>query len=176
VKKNTSQERAAGERHREELLRHPAFLIRRAFQVYSGIFEEHFADLELLPPEWSVLVVVRTFPGINQSQVALAMAIDKTSSARAIRQLAARGLLAVVESETDRREKHLFVTRKGTRFARDAFAKSEQLRSALTASMQPAERNAFMTGLRAFIERNEHYSRAPFSAPTLAPPSARRAP
>jgi DNA-binding MarR family transcriptional regulator len=165
--KSAVQEVPAGEMHREKLLRHPAFLIRRAFQVYSGIFEQHFAGLALLPTQWSVLVVVSTFPGINQSKVALAMAIDKTSSARAIRQLARRGLLALVESPTDRREKHLFVTREGTRFAREAFATSEQLGAALTAAMQPAERNAFMKGLRAFIECNEHHSRAPFSAPTL---------
>lgn len=154
-----------GEAHRERLFHHPGFLIRRAYQIFSGLYEEVLGDFGLTHAQWAVLVAVEAFPGIDQTEVSRAAGIDKTSSGRAVDRMVARGILETTPGATDRRRKKLHLTKEAQKLLPKVRAGSDRFRDAILARLDEQECAELLTALRRFVEVNDDYSRAPMQMP-----------
>lgn len=154
------------EEHLEHLLSHPGFLIRRSFQIFAGLFDEELGDLGLTHAQWAALMAVAAFPGIDQTQVARAAGIDKTSSGRAIERLVSRGIVGVTQAPGDRRRKRLRLTREGEHIHNRAAKGSQAFRDRLLEKLTEAERETLLRALRNFVLINDEFSRAPIGMPS----------
>ena len=81
----------------------PGFLLRRAHQISAAVFEDACKDLGLTPAQFGVLTVLQAHPGMGQSSLARALGFDKVTVLRVLRGLEARGLVARVPAEDNKR-------------------------------------------------------------------------
>ena len=70
----------------------PGFLLRRAHQISTAVFEDECRTVGLTPAQFGVLTVLQASPGLDQSSLARALGFDKVTVLRVLRGLEARGL------------------------------------------------------------------------------------
>ena len=107
---------SSGARTREQFERlyaRPGFLMRRAHQIASGVFEEEAHSCELTPAQFGTLSVIHMLPGLDQSTLARALGYDKVTTLRVLRGLEARGLLARSQASDNRRNMILHLSDEG---------------------------------------------------------------
>lgn len=153
------------DRHLEMLMNHPGFLIRRAFQIYCGVYEDVLGDLGLSHAQWVVLVTIGAFRGIDQTQLARAAGIDKTSSGRAVDRMVADGIIQVTHAPADRRRKRLSLTEHGTALLARAHEGAARFREAILERLEPEDRAALLEALRTFVRAYDDRSRASLEMP-----------
>lgn len=151
--------------HLEMLMDHPGFLIRRAFQIFCGLYDDVLGEQGLSHAQWAVLVALGAFPGIDQTQLARAAGIDKTSSGRAVDYMVGEGLVAVTPAAGDRRRKALRLTGQGEALLERAREGSARFRDRVTERLSPEQRTALVETLRTFVRAYDDYSRAPLEMP-----------
>lgn len=151
--------------HEQRLLDHPSHLIRRAYQISSALFENEFQTVNLTPGQWSVIVTVFTFPGIDQTEIAHATAQDKTSAARAIRSLVEREILSVNIPAEDGRRRRLTLTGQGHKLREEAMNVSDKLAAVILKILPKESRQQFTSMLQEFVLSGDHLSRAKFKKP-----------
>jgi DNA-binding MarR family transcriptional regulator len=139
----------------------PAYLIRRAHQISVAIFEDEFADLDLTPIQYSVLLIVGLYSGSDQTTVAGLAAIDKTSCWRAIESLRKRDLVSVALDNKDRRSRVLKLTTAGRRLLDKAVPRSRSVQRRLLEPLDRKQQQAFLEAMQMFVEANNNNSRAP---------------
>jgi MarR family transcriptional regulator, temperature-dependent positive regulator of motility len=104
----------------------------------------------LSTPEHVVLYAVGLSDGITADDVAASSARPKNTLSRAVNSLIARGLLTRVEDATDRRRKHLYLTRKGRQIIDEtmpAFVEHEQAMIAVLSLSEQRTLNHLLTKL-----------------------------
>jgi MarR family transcriptional regulator, temperature-dependent positive regulator of motility len=97
-----------------------------------------------------VLYAVGLSDGITADDVAASSARPKNTLSRAVNSLIARGLLTRVEDATDRRRKHLYLTRKGRQIIDEtmpAFVEHEQAMIAVLSLSEQRTLNHLLTKL-----------------------------
>src|SRR5690606_10792970 len=80
-------------------LRIPGHLLRRAQQLHTALFAAEF-DRQLTGPQFAVLQVLATRPGISQRALSDLAALDKSTAADLVQRLVQRGL--VIRSRDER--------------------------------------------------------------------------
>ncbi|MGD0633609.1 MAG: MarR family transcriptional regulator [Beijerinckiaceae bacterium] len=89
------------------------YVLRRAQLAVFANFIRRFADLDLKPAQYSVLLVIRNNPGRKQSEIAAALGIQRTNFVAMLDELEARGLAARARSCIDRRSHSVTLTEEG---------------------------------------------------------------
>ncbi|WP_109106603.1 MarR family transcriptional regulator [Azospirillum sp. TSO35-2] len=89
------------------------FLLKRAQMVVFADFIRTFAERDLRPAQFSVLVIVGRNPGLKQSQVSNALNIKRTNFVPLLDSLEDRGLVKRKLAAGDRRSHALHLTAKG---------------------------------------------------------------
>ncbi|WP_244204474.1 MarR family winged helix-turn-helix transcriptional regulator [Streptomyces africanus] len=89
----------------------PLHLLRRALQSYTARWQEAVGDVT--PPQYSVLLTVHAYPGIDQSRLGVTTGIDPATLAPLVQRLELRGLLAREVDPANRRRKLLTLTEDG---------------------------------------------------------------
>lgn len=87
--------------------------LRRAQLAVFQDFQRHFAEADIRPAQFSVLVVLRHNPGLRATQVAGALGIKRTNFVPLLDGLEARGLAERRRVRGDRRASALFLTEAG---------------------------------------------------------------
>ena len=123
----------------------PGFLFRRAHQIADGIFVEECAELELTPPQHSVLIAVAHHPRISQAEVARLLGFDRATVGQVVRGRARRNLLRRLGSSSDKRNKTIEVTHQGERLLLRASAAMARISRRLLAPLRPQERRLLQT-------------------------------
>jgi DNA-binding MarR family transcriptional regulator len=87
--------------------------MRRAqIAIFQDIISD-FAEHDIRPAQYSVLVLVAANPGLNQSEIAAALGIKRTNFVALIDSLETRGLARRSATLADRRSYALFLTDAG---------------------------------------------------------------
>ena len=89
------------------------YALRRAQLAVFQDFHRHFAEADIRPAQFSVLVVLRHNPGLRATQVATALGIKRTNFVPLFDGLEARGLAERRRVTGDRRASALFLTDSG---------------------------------------------------------------
>ncbi len=95
------------------LAERPGFLARRLHQVHVGLFMERCAAFQITPLQYSVLCVLADLGAADQTSLAAAIALDRTTTTGILKRLEARGLVRRLKSEADRRARDCGLTPEG---------------------------------------------------------------
>ena len=88
-----------------------------AYRDFTGDADELLADLGYGRAHHRVIHFVGRHPGLRVADLLDILRITKQSLARVLKQLIDEGFVTQRSGETDRRERHLFLTQKGRNFA-----------------------------------------------------------
>ncbi len=92
-----------------------AFLILDAARLQRTVFDRRVRRLGFTRAQWLVLRCVGDQPGINQSELAEVLEVEKATAGRLIDRLESFGWLERRPDETDRRIKRVYMTELGLR-------------------------------------------------------------
>jgi DNA-binding MarR family transcriptional regulator len=99
--------------------RYLAFLIMEAARLQRTVFDRRVRKIGFTRTQWMALRRVGDQPGVNQSELAELMEVEKASAGRIIDKLEAFGWLERRPDESDRRVKRVYLTELGRRIHRD---------------------------------------------------------
>lgn len=103
---------------------------------------------ELTPGRFSLLMLLRHNPGINQTDLSRAVGLDKSTLTPALDQLERKGLIIRERTATDRRTYALSLSDKGEALLADLTTKVERHEENIVAALSGAERAALLRLLK----------------------------
>jgi DNA-binding MarR family transcriptional regulator len=103
------------------------FLLSRAQQQVFREFNDRFADLEITPRLYSILILIKMNPGCRQTDIGAALGALQTNLVRRIDILVDRGLVTRASDPDDRRAKVLRLTPAGETMAAVAEQRHAQM-------------------------------------------------
>jgi DNA-binding MarR family transcriptional regulator len=134
----------------------PGFLARRLHQIHVSLFSERCAAFRITPLQYSLLSQLAVLREADQTTLAAAVALDRTTTTGALKRLAARGLVDRSTSPTDRRAQICRLTDEGEalygameRSAREAHAQT-------VAALDASEQASLMELLRRAVAGHDH--------------------
>ena len=104
---------AAGAARTWPLAERPGFLARRLHQIHVSLFSERCASFRITPLQYSLLSLLRDLEEADQTTLANAVALDRTTTTGALKRLATRGLVSRSTSLADRRAQMCRITAEG---------------------------------------------------------------
>lgn len=120
------------------------YQLRRAQLLTFQSFSEAMAAWRISPGEFGVLVIVSDNPGLNQSRLANALGVDRSTMVAVLDGLEGRGLLQRTPSPTDRRSHAMLLTKAGTKLLADIRPALEAHERRLTAALSTDERKVLL--------------------------------
>lgn len=124
------------------------YLVRRAQLAIWQDFLRGFAGTGITPAQFSALVVIGANPGVIQTVLANALAIERSAMVPLIDHLEELGLAIRVPSASDRRSRALHLTARGAAVLRDLERLVREHEARVTAALTPAEHEALLALLR----------------------------
>jgi DNA-binding MarR family transcriptional regulator len=125
----------------------PGYALRRASAAFMAKLAARLATLELRPAEATVLLVIGANPGVTQSEIGRLLDIASANMAPLAARLSDRDL--IVRDALDRRSHGLKLSDSGRRLMNRVRRIVDELESDLLVCIPPAQRAAFLSGLKA---------------------------
>lgn len=122
------------------LAERPGFLIRRLHQIHVSLFSEECAVFGVTPLQYSLLSELMSRIEADQTTLANAVALDRTTTTGALRRLEARGLVSRSISTSDRRAQRCRLTAEGIKIHNAMAGAARRAHEATVAVLSPAER------------------------------------
>ncbi|MGE3146131.1 MAG: MarR family winged helix-turn-helix transcriptional regulator [Pseudorhodoplanes sp.] len=149
----------------------PGHLIRRLQQIAVALFAAETRAFDLTSVQYAALAMIRLNPGIDQTALANAIALDRSTIAEVVARLQAKGLIQRGPGQADRRTKVLFATARGEALLARIEPAAGSAQSLILAPLRPAQRTAFMEMLGTLVAINNEHSRAPLRVVHKGKPS-----
>jgi DNA-binding MarR family transcriptional regulator len=124
------------------------FLLRRAQQRHTAIFQEAMAAHDLTPRQFTALIKTVELGRVTQNHLGRLAAMDPATIQGVVRRLTARGLVRRARDPMDRRTAVLAPTEAGIDLARRAVAAARQITETTLAPLGAAERETLLALLR----------------------------
>ncbi len=134
----------------------PGFLARRMHQIHVSLFAERCAAFGVTPLQYSLLSMLRDVGEADQTTLASAVALDRTTTTGALKRLAARGLVSRATSPLDRRAQICRLTEEGEALHAAMEPAARQAHAMTVEALTPAEQDNLTTLLRRVIIGHEH--------------------
>ncbi|MEI7532143.1 MAG: MarR family transcriptional regulator [Betaproteobacteria bacterium] len=150
----------------DDLYCRPGFLIRRMHQLFVGIFEDECKNLNLSPPQYSVLKVLSLSPGQDQSSLARMVGLDKVTTFHIIRNLEKRKLISRVKLPDNKKRFSIILTKSGIVMLKKAQSPVNRAYSRIMAPMTVAQGKQFLKLLDLLTASLEIDARAPLEIPS----------
>jgi MarR family transcriptional regulator, lower aerobic nicotinate degradation pathway regulator len=145
------------------LYRRPGFLMRRAHQIASGVFEDECGTLGLTQAQHGVLVVAAQRPHADQSALAQALGFDRATTGEIQRGLERRGLIRRTASPRDARKRSIELTSAGRDMLERAAPALERAQQRLLGVLSASERKQLIGLLGQFCDAFNAEARAPLA-------------
>lgn len=139
----------------------PGHLIRRLQQIALALFLEQAKAFDFTPVQYAALVAIGNNPGLDQTTLCNAIALDRSTIGDVVGRLEKKGLIRRANGSADRRTKSLHITASGSRLIRDIEPAVQATQRLILAPLKPSERSAFMAMLKRLVHLNNEHSRAP---------------
>jgi DNA-binding MarR family transcriptional regulator len=138
------------------------YVIRRLQQICDGIFLSHTARFDITPVQYSGLIAIAAYQGIDSSALANLIAIDKATAGSVSRRLQVKGWIEVDINNVDRRAVCLRPTKLGVKCLRDLAPIIKDAGELLTKSLAPAAEAMFYEKIERVVTLKNDHSRAPY--------------
>jgi DNA-binding MarR family transcriptional regulator len=122
----------------------PGFLARRLHQIHVSLFAERCADFRITPLQYSLLSRLAEFGDADQTTLAHAVALDRTTTTGALKRLAARGYIRRATSVSDRRAQQCGLTPEGRALHAAMEAAAREAHEATVSALSPAEQETLV--------------------------------
>lgn len=144
------------------ILKNPGHLVRRLHQIAVSLFLAETGDLGLTPVQYSALIAVQTFPGIDQRSLARAIAFDRSTICDVVARLETKGLLERGGGR-DKRTKSMWITAEGKAILERMQEPIERFEHTLLKPLSEGERLIFAYLLGKLVNVNNELSRVPLA-------------
>jgi DNA-binding MarR family transcriptional regulator len=121
--------------------------------VSSAIAAAYFANFGLSIPEWRVMAILATNPGLSAAEVTARTAMDKVAVSRAVANLLGAGRLRRTTAPADRRRTHLALSASGVRVYAQVVPMALQYERQLLAPLSRRDRATLDRVLRVLLGR-----------------------
>jgi DNA-binding MarR family transcriptional regulator len=118
----------------------PGFLARRMHQIHVGLFSELCGAFRITPLQYSLLSALQEMSEADQTTLANAVALDRTTTTGALKRLATRGLVTRATSAEDRRAQVCRITPEGKALHAAMEAAAHEAHARTVAALDPADR------------------------------------
>ena len=146
----------------------PGHLIRRLQQIAVAIFMSETEGVNMTPVQYSALLAVKMYPGIDQARLANIIAFDRTTIGKVVSRLESKKWIKRASSIDDRRSKCLTITPAGSDVLRAMDGAVNRSQDLILSPLRPAERRMFVDMLERLVKLNNSRSRAPLATPVEA--------
>jgi DNA-binding MarR family transcriptional regulator len=153
--------------HLTRLYARPGFLLRRAHQISTAVFEDECRSVGLTPAQFGALTVLGARGGLDQSSLARALGFDKVTTLRVLRGLEARGLIERLRTSENRRNLSISLAPAGLALLQQAQAPAERAYHRLMAPLDAAQQAQLVQLLQLLTAGLEGDARAAFVPPGL---------
>jgi len=150
----------------ENLYTMPGHLLRRCQQIAIAIFLEECKSLDIRPVDFAVLSALETVTDIDQVTLSGLIAVDRSSIARIVENLARKGLIVRQVGANDRRSKCLRITKKGTLLLGKAFPALQRVQERILEPLTKVQQKQFLDCLKKITHLSNEASRAPIRTAT----------
>ncbi len=130
--------------------------LRRAHIGEFQRFTHHFAEHDIRPQQFSVLLLIHENPGINQSQLGNSLGIKRANVVTMLHELEARDLVERCPSSQDKRSYTLRMTDIGLAIMADLQRVHDELEAGASACLGKENRNEFLRLLKLLRANNQH--------------------
>lgn len=120
------------------------FHLRRAQSVVFDNFMSMTKKERVTPGQFGVLTLIESNPGLNQSALANALGIERSTMVAVINGLEERGLVLRTESQADRRSYVLSLTKKGIALLNLSNEKVRLNEKTISAKMNSSEKEVLI--------------------------------
>ncbi len=134
----------------------PGFLARRMHQIHVSLFSERCAEFRITPLQYSLLSQLRDLREADQTTLAHAVALDRTTTTGALKRLAARGLVSRATSTADRRAQVCRLTPDGEALHAAMEPAAREAHALTVAALSAADRELLNRLLRRVIADHDH--------------------
>ena len=124
------------------------FLLRRAHQRHTALFQDSMTEADLTPTQFTALVKVIELGRTTQNQLGRLAAMDPATVQGVVRRLMARGLMTASPDPMDRRTLVLAPTHAGADLATRAVTCARRITEATLDPLDERERTALLSLLR----------------------------
>ncbi|MGU3540471.1 MarR family winged helix-turn-helix transcriptional regulator [Methylobacterium sp. A54F] len=138
------------------LAERPGFLARRMHQIHVSLFSERCAAFRITPLQYSLLSLLRDVQEADQTTLASAVALDRTTTTGALKRLAARGLISRATSPTDRRAQICRLTEAGAALHGAMEPAAREAHALTVAALSPPERERLTELLGRVVAGHDH--------------------
>lgn len=145
-----------------QLYARPGFLLRRAHQISTAVFEDECRSVGLTPAQFGVLSVLRATPGLDQSTLARALGFDKVTVLRVLRGLETRGLIERAPAPASRRNLAVSLSAAGLDLLKQAQQPADRAYDRLMAPLNKAQQGQLLELLQLLTTGLENDARAAF--------------
>lgn len=125
------------------------FILRRAHQRATAIFQEHFG--ELTPTQWAVLARLHSAGPASQNSLGRMTGMDAATMQGVVRRLMQRGLVTRSSDPTDRRRLTLSLTEAGRDVVVSSQAKGLAVSRETLSPLNPKERETLLRLLQRLV-------------------------
>ncbi|WP_375453822.1 MarR family winged helix-turn-helix transcriptional regulator [uncultured Methylobacterium sp.] len=122
----------------------PGFLARRVHQIHVGLFSERCAAFRITPLQYSLLSELVERGEADQTTLAHAVALDRTTTTGALKRLEARALVSRTTSTADRRAQACRPTQAGRDLHATMAVAARDAHAATVAALAPDERETLV--------------------------------
>jgi DNA-binding MarR family transcriptional regulator len=136
----------------KDIYKQPGHLIRRAHQLSTAAFMSEVDALGLTPVQFSALIVVREYPGIDASRVSELIFFDRSTIGNVLDRLEKKKLVLRKPGLEDRRTKRLFLTEKGQVAINKIAERTSEISGRILAPLSAQERKLFVQLLERLIK------------------------
>lgn len=138
------------------LIERPGFLARRMHQIHVSLFSERCGAFRITPLQYSLLSALRSVGEADQTTLAAAVALDRTTTTGALKRLAARGLVSRAVSTEDRRSQLCRITEEGIALHAAMEDAAQEAHAQTIAALDPADQAVLIRLLGQVIAGHEH--------------------
>ncbi|MBP1848424.1 DNA-binding MarR family transcriptional regulator [Rhizobium petrolearium] len=145
----------------EDLYARPAHLIRRAHQISWAIFLDECEEFALTPVQYAALVSIDAVPGTDATRISNMIAFDRSTIGNVLDRLEKRGLIERRPSQTDRRQRLVFLTDQGSRLLADCKEAVDRVQNRIVGVLSRSEREIFLKLMTRIVHLHNDVTSAP---------------
>jgi DNA-binding MarR family transcriptional regulator len=137
------------------LTERPGFLVRRLHQIHVGLFVEMCGSFGVTPLQYSLLSALMERGEADQTSLANAVALDRTTTTGALKRLEARGLVSREISAADRRSQTCRLTPAGQELHGAMEQAARRAHEATTAALTAGEQATLINLMKKIVAAHD---------------------